>query len=155
MNFKRYDAYLIILLLLLFSVFILLKPTDTEKDNVIFRASSGDVIVDVEVARTQDELRAGLMYRTELREGSGMLFIFDQPVNLSFWMKNTLIPLDMIFISEDLRIIKIEKNVPPCRTSVCPSYGGVTGKYVVEVNAGFSDSAGIEEGDVVSLSIKS
>jgi uncharacterized membrane protein (UPF0127 family) len=91
------------------------------------------------------------MNRPSLAQNSGMLFVFGQIRLLTFWMKDTLIPLDMAFISQDLRIVKIERNAPPCTTVACQNYGNVLGLYVVEVNAGFCYSHGIKEGDFISI----
>ena len=152
MNFKRYDFYFVILLLIIFAVFVFMNsPVQYDTDTVVFQTSSGSVAVNVEVAQTRDELHTGLMYREHLDENSGMLFIFENPILLSFWMKNTLINLDMIFLSEDLEILKIERDVPPCETVACPKYGEVFGKYVLEVNGGFCDANGIKEGDKIHL----
>ena len=150
MFLKRYDLYLLALMLLLISAFVFMQPR-TEADRVVFLTEGGNITVTVEVAQTPDELRTGLMHRSSL-EG-GMLFVFNPPRTLSFWMKNTLIPLDMIFVSSAGEIVKIERDVPPCTTEICPSYGYVYGAYVVEVNAGFADARGISEGDRMEISV--
>jgi len=82
-----------------------------------------------------------------------MLFIFDDESEKAFWMKNTLIPLDMVWISNDLEIAAVAKNVPPCKTDPCPSYSSeVSVKYVLEVNAGLAEELGWKVGDKVVLS---
>ena len=97
------------------------------------------ICVYIEIADTPSEQAQGLMYRNSL--DGGMLFKFDKSSTNLFWMKNTLIPLDMIWLNEKMDIIHIEKNVPPCKTEVCTSYGPeADSMYVVEVNAGFMDS---------------
>ena len=149
MNFKRYDIYLIIFLFLIITTFIFM-PRD-RIDRVVFQTDSGNVTVAVEVADDTEERRVGLMNRESLESDSGMLFIFQEPKVLTFWMKDTLISLDIIFVSESLEIIRIDRNVPPCEAELCPNYGGVYGKYVVEVNAGFTEARGISEGDNIHV----
>ncbi len=104
-------------------------------------------LLSVELAKTEKERSAGLMCRTTMAENEGMLFIFDQPQTLSFWMKNTLIPLDMIFLNAEYKIINIQKNVQPCKADPCPLYSSEkAAKYVLEINGGMSDTLGIEVG---------
>ncbi len=110
-----------------------------------------EVKVSVEIARTQEEIAAGLMYRSSLDKNSGMLFVFEDESERVFWMKNTKIPLDMIFISENGTIVNIRHAVP-CTSSECPLYPSVyPAKYVLEVNGNFAAENGISIGDFVSL----
>lgn len=112
-------------------------------------------VVYVEVADDAKERETGLMFRKNLEWNNRMLFIFDDEYNLSFWMKNTYIPLDMIFIDKDLRIVDIKENVQPCiedEQYICPSYPSKQpAKYVLEVNAGFVEQNGIKAGDIIDL----
>jgi len=104
----------------------------------------------VEIARTPQEQGYGLMNRAELGPDRGMIFPFDAPRDASFWMKNTLIPLDIIWLDEDWRIVSIAAAVPPCRADPCPTYPPAgPARYVVEVNAGFTRTHGIVRGDRV------
>jgi uncharacterized protein len=107
-------------------------------------------VVRVEIA-ADEELRAqGLMYRDSLRPGTGMLFFFPEDGEHSFWMRNTRIPLDMIWIDADRRIVHIKHDVPPCHIRDCPSYApGVDSRYVLEVAAGVAREHGLEVGDVL------
>ena len=93
--------------------------------------------VAVELA-TNDETRAqGLMFRDQLREGAGMLFFFPKTGEYPFWMQNTLIPLDMIWIDENYRVAHVAADVPPCKADQCPSYApNAPARYVLEVAAG-------------------
>lgn len=104
--------------------------------------------VAVEVANT-DELRAqGLMFRDRLRPGTGMIFFFAQDGVYPFWMKNTMIPLDMIWIDASKRIVHVKRDVPPCRVENCPSYDpGVPARYVLELAAGEAAKHRLEAGD--------
>jgi uncharacterized membrane protein (UPF0127 family) len=95
--------------------------------------------VEVEVARTVEETHRGLQGRTSLAPGHGMLFIFDREGTHNFWMKDTLIPLDMIWLDAQRRIIFIAANVPPCEEDPCPENGPVaSSRYVLEVPAGYA-----------------
>lgn len=102
----------------------------------------------VELARTSSERAQGLMYRRSLDENAGMLFIYPRAQHISMWMKNTFIPLDMIFIDESGKIIRIAERTIPHSTQSIPSGGRA--KAVLEINAGMSDRLGISEGDRVN-----
>jgi uncharacterized protein len=105
-------------------------------------------VVSVEIA-ADDELRAqGLMYRDYLRPGTGMLFLFKEDDDHAFWMKNTLIPLDMVWIDVNQRVTHVKYNVPPCKIENCPSYPtGVMSRYVLEVAGGEAQQHGVKTGD--------
>ena len=92
------------------------------------------------------------MHRQRLADGHGMLFVFDLPRQQRFWMKKTLIDLDIIFISRHGRIVSISENAVPCHSRSCPIYAS-TGRaqYVVEVNGGFAARHGIAAGGYVRL----
>lgn len=92
----------------------------------------------------------GLMYRESLDEDGGMLFVFTGEAKRTFWMKNTLIPLDLIFINGDKKIVEVKENFEPCREDNCPSYtSNVKAQYVLEVNAGFVQKNQIQIGEEV------
>jgi uncharacterized membrane protein (UPF0127 family) len=110
--------------------------------------ASGVVPFSVEVMRTDEELQKGLMFRKDLPEGRGMLFDFRPERNVTMWMKNTLIPLDMIFIQGDGRIIRIAENTEVQSEKHIPSGGPVRG--VLEVIAGTAKKLGIKPGDRVA-----
>lgn len=102
----------------------------------------------VELATTPDDRARGLMFREHLDPDKGMLFIFEEEGVHPFWMKNTLIPLDIIWISEDKEVVFISKNTQPCKTDICPSINpSKKAKYVLEVNGGISDKIGLNVGD--------
>ncbi len=101
----------------------------------------------VELAITPEQQMRGLMYRESLPAGAGMLFLYDTPTNASFWMRNTLIPLDIIFIGADGRIVNIHANARPLDETQIPSKGPVTG--VLEINGGLAGRLGIRAGDRV------
>lgn len=113
----------------------------------LFPAGRAPVLVRVELARTPAERQRGLMYRKELGRSAGMLFLFEAPQQLTFWMRNTYVPLDMIFIEPTMRILGIVENAEPL-TETSRSVPGLS-QYVLEVNAGFSREHGLGPGTKV------
>src|SRR3989344_3844205 len=94
--------------------------------------------VNVEIADDNNERMNGLMFRKNLDKDSGMLFVFDDEKNQTFWMKNTLIPLDVIFIGKDMKIVDI-KHATPCNEDPCKLYkSSGPARYVLEVNYNFT-----------------
>jgi uncharacterized membrane protein (UPF0127 family) len=108
--------------------------------------------VRAEVASTEDEREHGLMFRTSLPELDGMLFVFEAPGLHAFWMKNTLIPLDMLWLDRDGKVVSLAESVPPCKTAECPTYPPrAPASYVLEVNAGFAKKHQVRVGDTVAV----
>ena len=102
----------------------------------------------IELAETQEQRSRGLMYRETLDQDKGMFFIFDEEKEHSFWMKNTLIPLDIIWINEDKEIVDIKKDVQPCVQEECQIFKPSNkAKYVLELNAGQSEKTNIKIGN--------
>lgn len=108
---------------------------------------SGVQVFSVEMATTDEEKQTGLMYRKELADGKGMLFDFNPEQEVSMWMKNTYVPLDMIFIRADGRILRIAENTEPLSTRIISSGGPA--RAVLEVVAGTAQKYGIRPGDRV------
>ncbi|MBF0595379.1 MAG: DUF192 domain-containing protein [Candidatus Omnitrophica bacterium] len=101
-----------------------------------------------EVMSTPEGREKGLMYRASLAEDQGMLFIFDEPAEYSFWMKNMSFPIDMVWLDQDKRVVHVELGVPPCEKDPCPVYSPQSkALYVLEVAAGQADESGIQTGD--------
>ena len=125
------------------------QPDFMKEGELIFKNAAGqDVVkIDIEIADNAAEQQRGLMNRSFLRNDQGMLFIFDADRPQSFWMKNTIIPLDIIYVNSALRIVSISENTQPYSEAPIPSKGPA--QYVVEVNAGFSAQYGLREGDAV------
>ncbi|MBA3064951.1 DUF192 domain-containing protein [bacterium] len=113
--------------------------------------SGGGISITAEVADTPFLREKGLMFIRSLPQNSGMLFIFESPRELRFWMKNTLIPLDMIFVSENFTIVNIAENAQPCAADCPLYYSAAPAKYVVETNAGFAKENGIRVGNNVVI----
>jgi uncharacterized protein len=115
-------------------------------------SGGGEVEVRVEIADDASERARGLMYRTALAENRGMLFVFPNEERLSFWMKNTLIPLSVAFMDSERRIVDIQDmkpldDDPPSYVSAEPA------RYALEVNQGFFEERGIEVGDSAELPV--
>ncbi len=105
----------------------------------------------VEIADNPAERAQGLMFRKELKENSGMLFIFPSSEKYSFWMKNTFIPLDIIWIDENLEIVYIHENAQPCKDECNSITPDKEAKYILEINSGLSERYGIEIGNRVEI----
>jgi len=103
-------------------------------------------IADDDASRTQ-----GLMFRDHLADNRGMLFIFRREEPRSFWMRNTRIPLDIIYLDSQLRVVSISANTPPCRTRQCPTYPSRgPAQYVLEINASQSKALNLEPGQTIT-----
>lgn len=111
----------------------------------------GDTIrtIDIEIAETDEERARGLMDRKSMADSQGMLFIFSEPEEQSFWMKNTYISLDIMYVDEKMEIVSIQKYATPLSEESLPSFKKA--QYVVEVNAGFSDRNKIKYGDRIAF----
>ncbi|MFE1744507.1 DUF192 domain-containing protein [Coleofasciculus sp. H7-2] len=115
------------------------------------KATMASQVIQLEVARTPQQQQMGLMYRKSLADDRGMLFLFNPPQPINFWMKNTLIPLDMVFMLDGV-VKAIAANVPPCTTSLCPTYGPNTPvNQVIELRGGRAAELGLKAGDRVTI----
>lgn len=115
-----------------------------------FQTEDGKFIsqIEIEIADDMVERAVGLMYREEMKETQGMLFIFPNEEYQSFWMKNTVLPLDIVFVNKKNKIVTIHHNTTPFSETSYPSTEPAI--YVVEVNAGYMERHGIKEGDKIS-----
>ncbi|MCS6913308.1 MAG: DUF192 domain-containing protein [Myxococcales bacterium] len=127
------------------------RPASQPRPQVVVYPATGarPVTVEVEVARTPEEHARGLMFRRELPEGRGMLFLFPRAEVRRFWMKNTLIPLDILFLDEKLRVVSIEENTAPHDETGRGPDEPV--QYVLEVPAGYARRHGIGPGARAAL----
>ena len=123
-----------------------------EGDLIIFKSDSTQVTLDIEIADTDFDIQTGLMYRDSMKDKQGMLFVFDDVTPRSFYMKNTKFPLDLIFIDDDKKIVSFQKNAQPFDETGLSSQVPV--KYVLEINAGLSDSIGLQVGDSIAFTKK-
>ncbi|MTI17572.1 DUF192 domain-containing protein [Rhodobacteraceae bacterium RKSG542] len=117
--------------------------------HVDIQRSGGTSSFTVEIAEDRDSRAQGLMHREEMAADHGMLFVFDLPSEQVFWMKNTPLSLDIIFISKDQRIIHIAENTTPFSLDAIPSHGKAL--YVLEVLGGTAEKLGISKGDSVTI----
>ena len=148
---------LIVLLIVFSDAFV----TNTENANneqlavvTFFPNNSTSVVMTCEVASSHEERLMGLMFREELPVGEGMLFVYEYPHNVSFWMKNVLIPLDIIFLNESGTVINVEEadveiDVPD--EEIESYFSGGSAQYVVEINQGLCKLYGIGVGTNVSI----
>lgn len=155
----KYQRTQFIYLLLLFSLSLIGSAscqsgenTNEANTNTVTIRSAADnselAHFEVEIVDEPSERAMGLMFRQELAENAGMLFIFDAPTNTTFWMRNTPLPLDIIFIGEDRRIITIGQGVP---FSEAPVAASAPFLYVLEINQGRTIALNISEGDLVEF----
>jgi len=126
------------------------RPLEGNQTEIYFQ----DHRFDVEIADTSEERARGLMFREELGENEGMLFVYEEEADRSFWMKNTLIPLDIIFLDSNFEVINIEKADPEPNTSdqnLASYISDRPAQYVLEINQNRSEEIGLEKGSELSL----
>ena len=140
----RVVVALIVVLLFLFGLFYGVSLFLGSPDRVCFKGGC----VEVQIAKEKKELERGLQDRSFLSPHEGMLFIFPFKGRWDFWMKDTLISLDIIWLDENQNVTYIAEELPPCITSGCPSYGpSEPSRYVLEVSAGGAKRLGVHLGD--------
>ena len=123
--------------------------TEPEQPRVTVHSAGADTEVSVELATDPQTRRRGLMRRESLGAREGMLFVFPEARERSFWMRNTPLPLDILFIDDDTRIVSVTRNAAPYSEE--PIRSGLPVRYVLEVRAGFCELYGVRAGDRVSL----
>jgi uncharacterized membrane protein (UPF0127 family) len=135
-------------LVLIFWLFLISARAADNPKKICFK----DSCVLIEISDTEVSRARGLMFRDFLAQDSGMLFVFPSEDIYSFWMKNTLIDLDMIWLNKDLRVVDIKTFVPACKNPECPSYTPkANAKFVLELNAGLADFYKIKINDKAYL----
>jgi len=122
---------------------------DDGTPKVVVHGDKGPARVRVELALTAPDQARGLMWRDRLESDAGMLFVFDRVRERTFWMKNTPLPLDIIYVDGDGNVVSVAEHTTPYSTASIPSHGGA--KYVLEVNAGFARDHGVRPGTHVDL----
>ncbi|HLD05669.1 MAG TPA: DUF192 domain-containing protein [Candidatus Nanoarchaeia archaeon] len=124
-------------------------PYSLSNDTLRIQTAEQEIPLTIEIAQTSDERHQGLSHRTHLKENHGMLFIFEEEKMLTFWMKDTLIPLDIFFIGKDSKVVDIQ-TMQSCLEEPCPFYiSKEKAQYALEVNAGFALQHKIIIGDTV------
>jgi len=123
------------------------EPKFVKEGTLAFMSSQGDTlrVIDLEIADDPPSRQQGLMYRSSMSDKRGMLFVFENEAKQAFWMKDTKISLDILYISGDKEIVTIYKHTQPYSTTSIPSFKPAL--YVVELTAGFCDRYNIKEGD--------
>ena len=105
-----------------------------------------------ELATHEAARERGLMMRTSLAADHGMLFVFPDTAPRGFWMKNTLIPLDILYFDADRRLVSVQRDVPPCKAASCPIYPSAgPARYVLELSAGTAKQIGVRDGDTLAI----
>jgi hypothetical protein len=138
-NKSLYGAFFIILVCIILGV--IYYRNDGQKVCLEDRCFS------VEVSDSEKEREKGLMYRQKMSSNSGMLFVFDKFGRYPFWMKNTYIPLDIVWIDENNKVVYIKENAQPCKEKICESFlPEKDARYVLEVNSGKVSETGIKVG---------
>jgi uncharacterized membrane protein (UPF0127 family) len=161
-NYYKIAALLIIVIAAIYFIFISggKSPDNTEEEymfrkdgELTFLDSSGMVLtkIDIQIARNEYDRELGLMFRKSMNENQGMLFIFPDERIRNFWMRNTEIPLDMIFINDSKTILNIAKNTIPYSDTSYSSAGPA--RYVLEVNGGFTEKHKINRGVKVNWTL--
>jgi uncharacterized membrane protein (UPF0127 family) len=126
---------------------VITAPTAAQAEELVVETAKGERTFAVEVVREEKDRSRGLMFRHELAEDHGMLFDYDPPQQIAFWMKNTFLSLDIIFIGADGRILNIAQKTTPLSLEHLPAAGKARG--VLEINGGLSEKFGIKPGDRV------
>lgn len=148
---KKVVFLIIILILFLILEFFLMNKENKQQPQVCFK----DNCFNVELVTTLEEQKRGLMFREDLASDEGMLFVYDKEKELGFWMKNTLIPLDIIWINENKEVVFISRKAQPCQDENCPTIKpGIKAKYVLEINGGMAGKIDLNVGDKVIFDIK-
>jgi uncharacterized membrane protein (UPF0127 family) len=130
---------------------ITMEPQFTKEGRLVFRNAENDTlkVVDIEIADDDQERTQGMMYRTNMSFDRAMLFIMEYEREQSFWMRNTKMSLDILYVNGDLEIVTIYKHTQPYSESPIPSFKKA--KYVVETAAGFCEKYNIQEGDFIEF----
>jgi uncharacterized protein len=168
---KRFTQIIVAIVLLAFAAYFIVPnllthktETDTQLDNsakntpadsftkegeLSFLSEKGTTIsqLNIEVADDEAQKQKGLMFRDKMEQNQGMIFLFDKEEPQAFWMHNTILSLDIIYINSKMEIVHIAKNAKPFDDTSLPSVKPA--QYVVEVNGGYTDKLGIKEGDKI------
>ena len=132
-------------------VFLVFLTSCTKYETILIDTGEEEIEVKAEIADTQEKRERGLMFRKHLDENAGMLFTFNDDSSYSFWMKNTLIPLDIIFLSKDFVIVEII-HAEPCKEEPCETYSTEKySRYILEVNGNFTIKNDIKVGDKITI----
>jgi hypothetical protein len=147
----RYRNFLLVGLSVTLAISSLFVKPVPQKLPVSAAVAISNQLINLEVARSRRQKEKGLMYRTSLAADRGMLFVYEPPQTVSFWMRNMEIPLDMVFVRNgQVKLLKV--NVPPCPVNSCPIYEtDIAIDQVVELRAGRAAELGLKVGDRINI----
>jgi len=141
-------TFVLVSLIILFLIISFYSKKPLEEKIIHFSSDARNITLLVKIADTEESRNAGLMFVSELDEDEGMLFVYPDEKERMFWMKNTLIPLDMIFVSANETVVHVFENAVPCEKDPCEThYSKHPAMYVIEANAGFAARNKILAGD--------
>ena len=142
----------VLLLIIFFGFYLFSQNTADDMKTVPVEVCIKNDCFLVEIADTYQKREIGLMNKKNMPNDGGMLFMFEKEGVYDFWMKKTLIPLDIIWIDKNYKIIHIQKNAQPCIIKQCETFGpSQKAKYVLEINGGLSKEMGFEAGNKIIL----
>lgn len=156
----RLSQYLVFFSLIALGFFSCKNETKSIKQTIVTFKKEGNLKIhkiasdstiidlDIEIADTEFDTQTGLMYRDSMEDNQGMLFVFEDIKPRSFYMKNTRMPLDIIYVNEKGKIVSFQKNAKPFDESSLPS--NFPAQYVLEINAGLADKWNLKVGDSIS-----
>lgn len=148
---KKPFVFLTVFSIVLFAIALLFSGCSWfGLEKITLKSGGNEVKLTVEIADESEECSQGLMYREKLDSERGMLFVFDEEDEHRFWMKNTLIPLDIIFFNAQREVVDIIADMRPCPTDakICPVYASSKpAEFALEVNGGFAEENEVKVGD--------
>ena len=133
----------------LFFFLILFSAISAHSDELLIHTKNQTLFYQTDIAKTKESQEKGLMFLKEIPENYGMTFLFNKPKIIHMWMKNTFIPLDMLFFDENNKIIHIHKNAEPFSKEIISSIAPAVG--VVEISGGNADNQNIQIGDTITI----
>ncbi len=148
---KSFYGIIVIIIVFCLALVIFLGWIEDKKSNFRTGCFREDCFL-IEIADTPQERAEGLMFRNNLPDDKGMLFVFHETGVYNFWMKNTFVPLDMIWLNQDQEVVFIKENAQPCQENDCLKIEpGVMAKYVLEIKGGRTEEIGLKIGDKFSF----
>ncbi|MCX8194121.1 MAG: DUF192 domain-containing protein [Candidatus Pacearchaeota archaeon] len=140
-----------IIIFVILSILVFVLVSGCQKSNEVCFNNS---CFDVELALTPEARSLGLMFRDNLKDNEGMLFVFPEEKIHGFWMKNTFVPLDIIWINSQGKVVFISSNTQPCKGEPCPSIIPTSpAKYVLEIKAGRAKQIGFDVDDILTINV--
>ncbi len=153
---KKYLIIFCIACFIFLAIFLFfIQPRKIQFSQGLLKFTNQKITIKIDIAASESQLETGLMHRDRLDNNQGMLLVFKKQKHPQIWMKNMLIPLDIIFISTQNQVVFLLKNIPPCLINPCSVYEANTPvKMVLELNTGKIDQYNIKIGDKVSVLVQ-